>query len=127
MSTPEALAVLLAAQGGPVSARVAREPAVVTAADRLQDIPLALSQRLISSLVDSKDARDAFLSELGVRETALDLTDGVRMHLAQGAVLHIRPSGNAPELRVYDDAKDRPAAQDLLTRTIAVLRTALGS
>ena len=121
------LAVLLAAQGGPVSARVAREPAVVTAADRLQDIPLALSQRLISSLVDSKDARDAFLSELGVRETALDLTDGVRMHLAQGAVLHIRPSGNAPELRVYVEAKDRPAAQDLLTRTIAVLRTALGS
>ena len=119
------VASLLAAHGGPVSARLAREPAVVTAADRLQDVPIALSQSLISSLIDSKGARIAFLSGLNVRETAVDLTDGLRMHLEDAAVLHIRPSGNAPELRVYVEAHAQEAAQDLLTRTLSVLRAEL--
>ena len=34
----------------------------------------------------------------------MDFTDGLWMTLTDGAVLQIRPSGNAPELRLYVEA-----------------------
>jgi len=35
---------------------------------------------------------------------AIDTTDGVRLTFASGEIAHLRPSGNAPELRVYTEA-----------------------
>ncbi|WP_425453675.1 hypothetical protein [Marinomonas pollencensis] len=32
---------------------------------------------------------------------AMDETDGLRMILNTGDIVHLRPSGNAPELRCY--------------------------
>ena len=117
---------LIAAGDGPLSARVAAEPAVFTAADRLQDVSIPLCQRLISDLSGSAKARKALLGRLEATEAALDLTDGVRMTLTGGAVVHLRPSGNAPELRLYVEADDRATAQDLLARGMALLQADLG-
>ncbi len=47
---------------------------------------------------------------------AVDFTDGVRVTLAGGDILHIRPSGNAPEFRVYTEAASRQAAEALNAR-----------
>jgi phosphomannomutase len=41
---------------------------------------------------------------------ALDLSDGVRATFATGAIIHLRPSGNAPELRCYTEADSETAA-----------------
>lgn len=43
----------------------------------------------------------------------INYVDGVRMGFARGDVVHLRPSGNAPELRVYANA-DTQARADLL-------------
>ena len=48
------------------------------------------------------------------------------MYLAGGSVLHIRPSGNAPELRIYTEAPDREAALALLDKARTELRSACG-
>jgi hypothetical protein len=40
---------------------------------------------------------------------AVDQTDGLRTTFASGAVIHLRPSGNAPELRIYTES-DTPEA-----------------
>lgn len=114
---------ILAAAGGSLSSRVALEPPVVTAADRLQDVPLSSSQKLMSYLESTPEARRDFLAALGLRERSLNLTDGLRMHLAGDTVLHIRPSGNAPELRIYVQARTRPAASALLEAATQHLRT----
>lgn len=45
--------------------------------------------------------------------------DGVRIGFANGDVIHLRPSGNAPEFRVYSNA-DSPARAD------AIIRHAIG-
>lgn len=117
---------LIAAGAGPLSARVAQEPPVVTLADRLQEVPQEASQPFVAALGSEPEARAAFLAALGGAEAAVDLTDGVRLTLQDGRVVHVRPSGNAPELRLYVEAQDRAEAEALLQAGLAELRRRLG-
>ena len=117
---------LIAAGPGPLSARVAQEPPVVTLADRLQEVPQEASQPFVAALASDPEARATFLAALGGSEAAVDLTDGVRITLTDGRVVHMRPSGNAPELRLYVEAQDRAGAEALLQAGLAELRRRLG-
>ena len=117
------IAVLTAAQGRPLSQRVAVEPPVFTVADRLQEVDRDRMTSLVVALATDGDARAQFLMALGGQEAACDLTDGVRMTLVDGRLVHVRPSGNAPELRLYVEAKDAGAAQSLLSAGLAHLAT----
>lgn len=56
---------------------------------------------------------------------SIDRTDGPRCLLANGSVVHFRPSGNAPELRIYIEAASAPAAGDLLRQVEARVRSLL--
>lgn len=119
------LAVLSQAGQGGVSALVAREPARFTAADRLQDLPEAAMRALVAELAASRVARAAFLGQLGAEEAGCDLTDGVRMTTTDGRIFHVRPSGNAPELRLYVEADDRERLTDALAQGLALLQRRL--
>jgi phosphomannomutase len=121
------LCLLLAAGHGPVSARVAREPARFTASDRLQEVPEGPMRAHVAALATEADARAALLAPLGLREQALDLTDGVRIICAGGRIVHVRPSGNAPELRLYVETESVAASADLLARGLELLDTALAA
>lgn len=57
-------------------------------------------------------------SELGEIER-LDITDGLRLIFKSNVVLHLRPSGNAPQFRVYTNAASQALADDLVARAIA--------
>ncbi|KPP87931.1 MAG: phosphomannomutase ManB [Rhodobacteraceae bacterium HLUCCA08] len=113
------------AEPGPVADRVAREPARVTATGRLQDMDDAAMRGFVTALAEDAAARADFLSGLGQAEAALDLTDGVRMTTAEGLILHVRPSGNAPELRLYVEASDQDRADRLLKTGLAALARAM--
>ena len=43
----------------------------------------------------------------------VDTTDGVRATFANGNIVHLRPSGNAPELRCYAEASTQEGAENL--------------
>ncbi|MEM9642378.1 MAG: phosphomannomutase, partial [Pseudomonadota bacterium] len=116
------LTVLYASREGGVAARVAQEPPVVTVADRLQEVSQDRSGPFIAALSKDPSARQSFLQALGGAEATCDFTDGIRMTLQDGRVVHIRPSGNAPELRLYVEAQDPEDAQTLLTEGLALLR-----
>ena len=55
----------------------------------------------------------------------MDRTDGLRMTLVDGRIVHLRPSGNAPELRFYAEADSLDAARQTLASGLAVLEMAL--
>ena len=116
------LAPLVLAGKAGLAALVAAEPPRFTAADRLQEVPTAHSAALVTQLTDDADALAAFLAGLGERCTARDLTDGLRLTLASGRVVHLRPSGNAPELRFYAEAETPAAAAALLAAGLAALQ-----
>ncbi|ARC90826.1 phosphomannomutase [Rhodovulum sp. MB263] len=103
---------------GGVAGLVAALPARHTAADRLQQVAPEASAALLARLDRSAEARAAFFAPLG-REAGCDRTDGLRVSFERGEILHLRPSGNAPEFRVYAEA-DSPE------RAAAVLKLGLG-
>lgn len=94
---------------------VASLPQRFTAADRITEVPTAASQALLAELQNSPDARATFFEGMGA-EDRMDLTDGLRLWFQSGEVIHLRPSGNAPECRCYTEA-DTPSRATELLRT----------
>lgn len=120
-----ALSVLLLArrQGRTVSELLDDLPARYTASDRLKAFPSALSQARIAALREAGAEGMAAAFEglsLGSLE-ALDETDGLRMTFANGEVVHLRASGNAPELRCYNEAGDPERVRRLNQACMALL------
>ena len=111
-----ALAILAMAsqQQVNVSALLADLPERFTASDRIQDFPVANSRALLSRLQsDAAAYRGIWGTELGELESR-DLTDGLRLSFENGEIVHLRPSGNAPELRCYAEATSMQRAVDLV-------------
>jgi len=109
-----------------VSAVMATLPPRATASGRLEAVPEAASRALIARLEATAAARDALGARVaGSPVAAVDTTDGLRMTLESGEILHLRPSGNAPELRCYAEAEVEARATALTEATLAAVRALL--
>lgn len=118
------VAVLMQSRKRGLADLVAAEPPYFTGSDRLTEVPSEDGQALVGRLTEDAAARADFLAALAAKETGdrtgikgdprLDLTDGLRITLPDGRVVHVRPSGNAPELRIYVEARGPEAASGLL-------------
>jgi phosphomannomutase len=53
----------------------------------------------------------------------IDETDGLRITLADNGIVHLRPSGNAPELRCYADAEDYLKASECVVTSLKYIQT----
>lgn len=119
------IAPLSLTRGEGLAALVAAEPARFTASDRIQGTSAEAARALISELVTDTRALEAFLIRFGEAASDLDLTDGARLTLESGNIVHLRPSGNAPEMRFYAEAGDPKVVEDMLSTGIAFLREML--
>lgn len=104
--------------GGNLATRVAAEPSRFTATDRIENTPTEDSARFLAGLISDPARLSALLGDLGEVQSAIDRTDGLRVLLESGRVLHLRPSGNAPEFRVYAEAETKTLAEGLMTRCL---------
>jgi len=52
----------------------------------------------------------------------IDQTDGLRVEFNTGDIVHLRPSGNAPELRIYAESSSSEKAASLVTHCVKELR-----
>lgn len=94
----------------PVSALMADLPERHSFSGRLQDVDPAACAALLAAA----DASDAGMERLfGERPVAVNRIDGLRATLTSGDILHVRPSGNAPELRCYAESRDAATAERL--------------
>ena len=120
------LAAARSASGFDLAARIAAEPARFTATDRIEHIPTDRSAAFLGGLLNDELARCALLETLLLPTAHLvDTTDGLRITTSSGTVLHLRPSGNAPEFRLYAEAASRAEATALLARARTLLRQRL--
>jgi phosphomannomutase len=108
-----ALLAMAREQGVPLTQLPAGLPPRFTASDRIQNFATAKSQQLLQELAASDAALRAFLAPLGLEPAAIDQTDGLRITLTNAEILHLRPSGNAPELRCYAEAENQARASEL--------------
>lgn len=86
-----------------------------THSDRLTGVDVARCKSLIARSAVNPKAMAQLLSGAPVSHVALDMTDGARFTLDSGTIIHVRLSGNAPELRCYVDA-DTPQRAERLCR-----------
>jgi phosphomannomutase len=103
---------------GPVSQFAAELPRRFTDSDRIKDFPTALSQARLGRLMTADPTRDkaaveAILGEHFGTVVGIDTTDGLRVSFASGEIVHLRPSGNAPELRAYTEANTPERAHEM--------------
>jgi len=106
-------------QGKPLAEIGAAFSFKAAASNRLQNVASDKSAAFVSRLQQD----EAFLSELmaplgGV--ASHNSRDGLRISAKNGEVVHFRPSGNAPELRVYVEATTQERADDLLAWGLAM-------
>jgi phosphomannomutase len=137
LPTRDALIVILSLlqsvrqEGKRISQLVSALPPRFTASDRLADFPTARGHGVLNLFTTGNTARDReaiegiFGAELG-RVTMLDRTDGLRITFANGEIVHLRPSGNAPEFRCYTEAASEARARELNARCLEIVR-GLGS
>lgn len=120
------LAVLSAAKAGgfSVSELVSSLKLPVTESGRIENLPTEISGKLISELKEDGAKREAFFKKFGV-VSGIDVTDGLRVKLDNGSIIHLRPSGNAPEMRCYVEADSVEKAQKLLEAGIDHIRQEL--
>ncbi|MCW4116982.1 phosphomannomutase [Aurantimonas sp. MSK8Z-1] len=100
-------------RGGRLSDIVQAIGAGNAAADRLQGVPAERSGPFLARLESDVGYRSRHFAPVGA-VAGWDAIDGVRVHLADGSVVHYRASGNAPELRCYVEAGSSETAETLL-------------
>ena len=108
------LAVLAFAGDKPISSLLTHLPKRFTASDRLQNFAKKKSLKIMA---DAEKYPSKFLKEIGfdsLSVVSIDKTDGLRMTLNNQIVIHLRPSGNAPEFRCYVEADSQQKAQQLV-------------
>ncbi|AWB66762.1 phosphomannomutase [Saccharobesus litoralis] len=118
-----ALMLMMASTKQGVKSVVNALPKRYTASDRIKNFATEKSQAIIT---DGLKQPDALIHCLGFGEIQIkniNSTDGLRMTLSDGNIVHLRPSGNAPELRCYAEANDVITAQNLVNKTLTAIQT----
>jgi phosphomannomutase len=111
--------MLLAAAGKEaISPLVAALPQRFTHSDRIQNFPTARSQAIIAAGIADPQQLIRNLGFADVTVAHVDTTDGLRLTLSDGTIVHLRPSGNAPELRCYVEADAVEIAMLFVIKTL---------
>jgi len=122
------ISVLQAARrrGLPLSQLVRTLPDRFTFSDRLERYQPERSRALLDRLKDD-DGRyslaqaTTMFGHLAGDARHIDDTDGVRITFDSGDIIHLRPSGNAPELRCYTESDSEETAASLGRRVLALI------
>ena len=123
---PVAILLLAMDSGLSVAGLLDTLPQRFTCSDRLKNFPTALSQARIKALNSGDKAADraaieAVLGDLFGSVIAVNDTDGLRITFASQEVVHLRASGNAPELRCYNEAASEARAAEMNRQCMALM------
>jgi len=118
--------LLAKAQGKTVAQLAASLPARYTASDRVKNFATEKSAAILArfnpgSEAVARAAVEKVFGHIGGTVAALNRTDGLRIVFANEEIIHLRPSGNAPELRCYAEAATDGRARELTTLALAAI------
>lgn len=104
--------------GAPVSELVAKLPQRFTDSDRIKAFPTERSQSLIKQLSAHPNQLIVAMG-ISAEVTQINTIDGLRITLSTGDIIHLRPSGNAPELRCYAESSATEKATQLVQNVLS--------
>jgi phosphomannomutase len=94
-------------------------PERYTASDRLQNFATDKSKLLMERLLAMPEELQKILAPHSGAVRKIDQTDGLRVTFESDDIVHLRPSGNAPELRCYAEAGNPEQAKRLCDACLA--------
>ncbi|EMP4113387.1 phosphomannomutase [Vibrio parahaemolyticus] len=109
-----ALMLLSLAKTSSIKSLVSQLPQRFTHSDRIQNFPTEISLEILEQ---GKKSPEELLLKLGFSDLKVEninTTDGLRFSLTNNIIIHLRPSGNAPELRCYAEAASFDTAKMLV-------------
>jgi phosphomannomutase len=114
-----------------VSAQLASLPQRYTYSDRIVPFPPEAGAKLFGQLTAGDDTarialQTSLFGDFAGAAQGIDLTDGVRARFAGGGVIHVRGSGNAPELRCYTEGGSEAEAIALNAAATTAIKALLG-
>lgn len=98
-----------------------------TASGSIKGVATNESAAYLSKLRREPEALANFLAFAGSAPRGGDSTDGLRVELASGDIVHLRPSGNAPEFRCYVEADSQAKADELLENALRAIGAQFGA
>lgn len=116
--------LLAKAQGKTVSQLAADLPARFTASDRIKNFATEKSRAILARFDSGNEASDKAAIEKMFGDicgdvAGLNRSDGLRITFANEEVIHLRPSGNAPEFRCYAEAASDERAREITALALA--------
>lgn len=117
-----ALAVLAYAKDQPISSLLSSLPSCYTSSDRLKNFSNEDSLSVLTNIEQNPQVFFDTLGLAGFSVTSIDKTDGLRLSCSNGEVVHLRPSGNAPELRCYAEASSPVRANSLVKKVLTCIK-----
>ncbi|MEZ9515007.1 phosphomannomutase [Vibrio splendidus] len=117
-----ALMLLSAAKNTSIVRLVSDLPQRFSHSDRIQNFA---TENSLAILTKGSRNPQALIDELGFVDMvkAVDTTDGLRITLNAGDIVHLRPSGNAPELRCYAESDKMTQAQSIVDSVLSKVQT----
>jgi phosphomannomutase len=99
-------------------------PARFTASDRLKNFATEKSAAILAKFNSGSEANDKteiekLFGAICGKVSSLNRTDGLRITFANEEIIHLRPSGNAPEFRCYAEAKSDERARQITADALA--------
>lgn len=123
---PILIALISAAeQNKTVSALFTELPSRFTQAGLVDNVSVDISQAIIrnlegDSLKNKETLEKVFDTSLGFAKVErINSLDGIRIFFSNGDIAHLRPSGNAPQLRVYSISDTQDRADEIVRLVIA--------
>lgn len=116
------LSLLLVARDKQISLLTKNVEKRFTDSDRIQNFSSEKSAAIINNAQGKESELLSSLLDHAIVLENVNTTDGLRMTLSDETVIHLRPSGNAPELRCYVEASSAELATKLVTQILAKIR-----
>ncbi len=111
--------LLSAARESGIAALVEALPKRYTHSDRIQNFATEKSVAIVQAGTQNAQALSDQVGFTGLTVEAVDTTDGLRITLSDNSTFHLRPSGNAPELRCYAEAQSYELAELIVNQVLA--------
>ena len=94
-----------------------------SASDRIQQFATEKSKQIITTYTQDASTLIKLLGFDELTVNSVDVTDGLRMTLSNNDVIHLRPSGNAPELRCYAESTSDERAKQFVVQVLDKVQT----
>lgn len=105
-----------------LSKLVATLPQRFTSSDRIQDFPLEDAKLLLEKGASSPQTLLKSFGLENLKVVDINQIDGLRLTLDDGVIVHLRPSGNAPELRCYVETNSQESSDALVKQVLSEIK-----